>query len=159
VTDTLPQGCARRDRQMTQPLALPAPPAVLLQRAGLLAFAIVLLLTGFAGKAGVQVVDGAMAARMFALHLHGVAGEAEYVQATGTPAPFIHPHCHQPLVDRHAQPDPSEVQAASALAGVLHCAESSVLLVTPAAVSMPAGLEADAPASRSLVPLSPPPRS
>jgi hypothetical protein len=144
---------------MTHTLAPSVLPGLMLQRAGLVAFAIVLLLTGFAGKAGVQVVNEAMAARLFALHPHGVEGEAEYVRATGTPAPFIHPHCHQPLVDRQAQPNPSEVQAASALAGVLHCAESDVMLTAPAAVSVHALVDVDAPVSWSLVPLSPPPRS
>jgi hypothetical protein len=143
---------------MTLTWASPSAQAVILQRIALAGLAIALLLTGFAGRAGVQVVDGAIAARMFALHLHGVPGEAEFVQATGTPAPFVHAHCHAPLSPSVPQPDPDVVQAASTLAGSAVCTASAFAPVTPLAVWDSDVSSAPTLQSRFLAPALEPPR-
>ena len=93
----------------------------MLRRCLLSLFAVALLAVGFTGNAGVQVLDGVAANRIAALHLHGVAGEAEYVRTYGAPAPFIHDHCHKPLPSAGSQPSPDQVLAASALAGSVDC--------------------------------------
>lgn len=105
-----------------QPLAPPYPEAIA-YRAALLLLAAAVLLTAFTGRAGVQVIDGAMAARLFAFHLHGVPGEREYVDAAGQPAPFVHRHCHAPPEQPAPQAGPFEVLAAAALAGAVWCAQ------------------------------------
>ena len=105
--------------------AVTVPPA--LHRVALAALACAVLLTGFAGRAGVQVVDRALATRIFATHLHGVLGEAEWVEEYGTPAPFVPTHCHNDVVYRDGQPGPESVQAAQSLAGAAHCADVAVL--------------------------------
>jgi hypothetical protein len=92
-------------------------------RVALLLLAAALLLTAFTGRAGVQVIDGAMAARLFAFHLHGVPGEREYVDTYGEPAPFVHRHCHAPPDRPAPQAGPFELLAAATLAGALWCSE------------------------------------
>ena len=53
-----------------------------------------LLALSITGHAGVQSLDRALAALLFPLHLHGVVGEAAYVDAVHGPAPFVSGHCH-----------------------------------------------------------------
>jgi hypothetical protein len=130
-----------------------------LYRAAAVLLAVALLGTGFAGRAGVQVLDGAIVARLLPLHLHGVPGEAEYVRTFGVPAPFVHPHCHDAPAGATPGPGPDEVQAAAALAGAVWCAAAA-----PAAPAAPAALPlADGPflvlTGISLSPLIRPPRA
>lgn len=143
---------------MTQLPAIPGARTSDLYRAALVVVAIMLLFTGFTGRAGVQVVDSAVAMRLFALHLHGVPGEEQYVQATGAPAPFVHPHCHAPLVT-HQQPDASQVLAASTLAGTAICTSAVAPVAAPAAVSLVADAPADAPLGWNPATQAPPPKS
>jgi len=111
---------------------LPAPTLWLVAyRVALLLLVAALLVTAFTGRAGVQVLDGAMAARLFAFHLHGVPGEREYVDTYGVPAPFVHRHCHAPPDQPAPQAGPFEVLAAAALAGALWCAEPTTQPVLP----------------------------
>jgi hypothetical protein len=129
-----------------------------LERLTLGVLALTLLLMGFTGHLGVQVLDNATAARIFALHLHGVPGEAEYVHTHGAPAPFVAPHCHEPLPSATGEPSPDEVQAA-ALAGATLCTVWSALPISPAPglrLDMDGGLTPDA---LSLLPLVPPPQA
>jgi hypothetical protein len=87
-----------------------------------------------------------------------VPGEAEYVQAYGMPAPFVHSHCHDAINLQGPQPSPDEVQAASALAGSINCAAALLTLdIPPAAVALPVDA-ASAPDGLTLSPLSPPPQ-
>ena len=140
-------------------ITAPAQPVpVALYRLTLTALAAALLLAAVSGRSGVQVVDAAVAARMFALHLHSVPGEAEYVREHGGPAPFVHAHCHDSRVQPVPQPGPDEAAAAASLAGAL---------IDPAWVAAPvlhpscwtnATSGARAPSSRVLPPLSEPPR-
>lgn len=114
-----------------QPRA-PLSPGAIAYRAALLLLAAAVLLTAFTGRAGVQVIDGAMAARLFAFHLHGVPGEREYVAAAGQPAPFVHRHCHGSPEQPAPQAGPFEVLAAAVLAGAIWCAQPAHLLAAPA---------------------------
>lgn len=137
----------------------PATPIVQIQRALLALLAATLLLTGFTGNAGVQVLDQDLAVRLARLHLHGVAGEAEYVRANAAPAPFIHPHCHGPLPELAAQPSPDEVQAAGALAGLTACTSMAPLPVPPPAALVSLTGTVATPSGHTLSPLLQPPRS
>lgn len=113
-----------------QPLVTPAP-GLFAYRAALLLLAAALLITAFTGRAGVQVIDSAMAARLFAFHLHGVPGEREYVDAVGEPAPFVHRHCHAAPRQPAPQAGPFEVLAAATLAGAVWCSEPVNLPALP----------------------------
>jgi hypothetical protein len=129
-----------------------------LHPAAVIALTVALLASGFTGRAGVQVVDGAMAARLFALHLHGVDGEAEYVREFGEAAPFVHPHCHAPLAPVSAQPSPDGVQAASALAGALWCNDGAVMHIPPPVVVVDGPIDVVAPPAALVLPPFQPPR-
>lgn len=131
---------------------------IALQRTALAALALAVLMSGFTGRAGVQVVDGAIAARLFALHLHGIAGEREYVEAHREPAPFVHGHCHAPLEQPAPQPGPYEVQAAASLAGAALCAMSSSAPAPPSGRWVDVAAAAPALPSRFLAPPLEPPR-
>jgi hypothetical protein len=118
------------DMMPVRPLAAPSLGSVA-YRAALLLLAAALLVTAFTGRAGVQVIDGAMAARLFAFHLHGVPGEREYVDTYGEPAPFVHRHCHAPPEQSAPQAGPFEVLAAAALAGAVWCSDPVAQPVLP----------------------------
>src|SRR5829696_352103 len=92
------------------------------------ALAVALLMSAFTGNAGVQVLDSALTARLFALHQHGVPGEAEYIHQHGAPAPFVHTHCHA-TANQSESPAPAEVQAAASLSGALLCADTQAVIV------------------------------
>lgn len=129
-----------------------------LQRAALASLAVLLLMCGFTGRAGVQVVDHATAARIFALHLHGIPGEAQYVETYGLPSPLVHPHCHAPARVPVAQPGPDEVQAAASLAGAVHCDLAAPMLTTPSLTAAARPALPALPAGVSLQPPVPPPQ-
>jgi hypothetical protein len=132
---------------------------VILRRCLLSLFAVGLLAVGFTGHAGVQVLDGAAATRIAALHLHGVPGEAEYVHKYGVPAPFVHNHCHQPLPSAENQPSPDQVLAASALAGSVDCV-SLDWMPEPATVAPVASAQVGArPVGLDIRPAIPPPQA
>jgi hypothetical protein len=120
--------------------------------------AVMLLTVGFTGRAGVQVLDGATAARLASLHLHGVPGEAEYVRTHGVPAPFVHPHCHKPPSSVEHQPSPDQVLAASALAGSMHCATLDWSPVTADATLLQGTQSAQFPSGLPIRPAVPPPQ-
>jgi hypothetical protein len=119
----------------------------------------ILLLTSFAGHAGVQMVDRALAVDLYHLHRHGVFGEAAYIAHHGTWEGFVDGHCHRAMETSHDQPGPFDVQAAASLAGAVHCPAA---VTTP--VAAPALLRQDGPAERvappplALPPLRQPPR-
>lgn len=136
-------------------------PAALFQRAALASLAVMVLLAGFTGRAGVQVVDEAMARQLFRLHTHDIPGEQLYIQTYGEPAPFVPAHCHDDpaFVPAPVQPSPDEVQTAASLAGSILCSVGVVLPVIPPTFH---GLQANigsAPLAVYLLPASPPPRS
>ncbi len=140
-----------------QPLVTPAP-GLFAYRAALLLLAAALLVTAFTGRAGVQVIDGAMAARLFAFHLHGIPGEREYVDAVGEPAPFVHRHCHAAPGQHPPQAGPFEVLAAATLAGALWCADPATPLLLPD-LTRPSALPAErVPDGWSAPPPTRPPR-
>ena len=85
------------------------------------AFVLCLLWATFSGRSGVQVVDAAMAARLFPAHLHGMDGEAQYVTIFHVPAPFVPGHCHTAVGHDVPPPSPDQLLAASGLAGSLAC--------------------------------------
>jgi hypothetical protein len=124
----------------------------------LAALALALLLTGFSGRAGVQVVDRATADRLFALHLHGVPGEREYVHTHNAPAPFVHGHCHAAREFPAPGPGPYEAQVAASLAGVAHCPAANLTPATPAERPSPAASAPLVPESHVPAPPSEPPR-
>lgn len=130
----------------------------MLRRCLLSLFAVTLLLMGFTGHSGVQVIDGAAAARIAELHLHGVAGEAEYVRTYHAPAPFVHDHCHGPLPTAENQPNPDRVLAASALAGSMHCATLKQMPAPVASSPSPASHVRHLPPGLSVRPAVPPPQ-
>ena len=144
---------------MTQTWDRGAPALVQIQRLLLAALAATLLLVGFTGNAGVQVLDHDLAVRIARLHLHGVAGEAEYIRDNAAPAPFIHPHCHGPAPEVAAQPSPDEVQAAAALAGLMTCATVAPLRLPPVSALAKVDAAAVLPAGLSLLPILPPPQA
>ena len=123
--------------------------------------ALMVLFTGFAGRAGVQVVNEATAQRLFRLHPHNVPGEQLYIETYGEPAPFVPEHCHDDpnLTTSHTQPDPNEVQAAASLAGSMLCNANLVLPDLPAnLVSLQPGMSSPL-LTVYLLPASPPPQS
>ncbi len=93
----------------------------LLQHALLIAVAYALLLTGFMGHLGVQVVDRALAEHVFTLSPNGSLFAREYAAAYGRPAPIVQARCqsapYQPPL--HAGPD--QISAAGSLAGAAIC--------------------------------------
>jgi len=118
-----------------------------------------LLLVGFSGHAGVQVLDQDVAARIARLHLHGVSGEAAYVHSHAAPAPFVMPHCHAPIESTPSQPSPDQVQAATTLAGAMLCGSVAPVPAPPES-SFAAGSDAAMlPESLGALPASPPPQS
>ncbi|MGD9893520.1 MAG: hypothetical protein AB7R89_24640 [Dehalococcoidia bacterium] len=130
----------------------------MLRRCLLSLIAAALLAVGFTGNAGVQVLDGAAATRIAVLHLHGVAGEAEYVRAHGVPAPFIHDHCHKPLPSAGNQPSPDQVLAASALAGSMHCVTLDRMPAPSAPTPVASAQARTLPAGLEIRPAVPPPQ-
>ena len=128
-------------------------------RLALLLLATALLTSGFGGHAGVQLLDGAMLAKLYPVHRHGVPGEAAYIAAHGTWEGYVHSHCHRQAADAGQQPGPDEVQAAASLAGAVTCAEFTSPLPAPP-TARPAGPDvADVAASDvPLLPPTPPPR-
>lgn len=137
------------------------PPAALLQRAVLASLAVMVLLAGFTGRAGVQVVDEAMAQQLFRLHTHDIPGEQLYIQTFGEPAPFVPGHCHDDpnLTASHAQPDSNEVQAAASLAGSILCSAGLILPVLPPARASARPAVSGPALAVSVAPASPPPQS
>lgn len=129
-----------------------------MHRALLTALACMCLLTVIAGRSGVQVLDSGAAARLAALHLHGIPGEASYVEQHRSPAPFVHDHCH--AASRPAPPQPSQeaLFAASTLAGAALCTTFAVLLAVPDATWYRPELPAAVPDGQSLLPALLPPR-
>ena len=129
------------------------PPAAL---AAMIALA--LLVSSVTGRAGVQVVDSALAMRLFPLHLHGVPGEEAHVALFRGPAPFVHPHCHD-APRQPAPPGPAEVQAAVSLAGAVACTAMASTPLPPPAWRGHAGAEHQAPDSHAISPPLQPPRT
>jgi hypothetical protein len=130
----------------------------MLRRCLLSLFAVALLAVGFTGNAGVQVLDGAAATRIAALHLHGVAGEAEYVRSYGAPAPFVHDHCHKPLPSAGNQPNPDQVLAASALAGSMDCVTLDGMPALSASAPVASAQVRTLPPGLEIRPAVPPPQ-
>lgn len=124
----------------------------------LVLLAAALLWTSFAGRAGMQVLSEATAARLVSLHQHGIPGERAYVATHGQPAPFVPGHCHAPLSTPGAQPGPDDVMAASALSGSVLCAVAATAAAVPAAVLPVPPAETLSPEGRTLLPLILPPR-
>jgi len=120
--------------------------------------AVALLAVVATGHAGVQVLDQAAAARLAVLHTHGVPGEAEYVRAFGVPAPFVHAHCHAPVVAADVQPGPFEVLSAGALAGAVLCVPAISAPVAPAPMRHGEPAVASQPRAAVLIPPTEPPR-
>lgn len=129
-----------------------------LQHTALAALALFLLLSGVSGRAGVQVVDRATAARLFAVHLHGVPGERTYVDTYAQQAPFVPPHCHAPLDRSAPQPGPDEVQAAVSLAGAALCGLIQAAPLLPPVQVRSTRSTAATPEGRVLTPAPEPPR-
>jgi hypothetical protein len=122
----------------------------------LAALTFALLTSAFTGNAGVQVLDSALTARLFALHQHGVPGEAEYIHQHSAPAPFVHTHCHA-ATNQPDSPAPAEVQAAASLSGAMLCADASTVVATPAPLPHISGGIALIPSSAMVdVPTQPP---
>ena len=46
------------------------------------------------GRAGFLLVTPDVSARIFPVHLHGIAGEEAFVSHHGVAAPFVQDHCH-----------------------------------------------------------------
>lgn len=124
----------------------------------LLLLAAALLWSSFSGRSGVQVLSEAAAARIFALHQHGLPGEAEYVATHGVSAPFVPRHCHTPLSTPDAQPGPYEVQAAASLGSGALCAGGGATPAAPAVLPSRAPREGVIPEGRALAPPVRPPR-
>lgn len=137
-------------------IAVPAPGAA--YRLTLAALALALLLTNLAGRAGVQVVNGAVVARMLALHTHGVPLERVYVHAHNEPAPFVHTHCHDAPPTAAAPTDAGEVLAAASLAGALLCAPPPAAAGPPATTVPAPAPSIAAPAGITFAPVTPPPQ-
>ena len=136
-------------------LSLPAPA---LRRIASVVLVLGLLASGATGRAGVQVLDSAISARIFALHLHGIPGEREYVHRNAGPAPWVHAHCHDLAPQPAPQPGVFELQAAASLAGAALCGAAE-LAVSPAPAGRPLAEDVDAaPESRSFPPPPQPPR-
>jgi len=138
--------------------AVHCPPVVPRPVLGL--FVAALLLTSFSGHAGVQVLDGALLAKLYHVHQHGVPGERAYIATHGTWEGFVHPHCHRQHQDgRDSQPGPDHVQAAASLASAALCASWQTTPLVPVAaiiVSVPS----PAPGAVALPrPLLPPPQA
>ena len=124
-----------------------------------LALAASLLLTGFTGHAGVQLLDGALLAKLERIHRHGVPGEAEYIAQHGSWEGYVHGHCHREHRAAGSQPSPDQVQAAASLAGAVVCAQSVAgPFALPTAWHAVSATEAVAPTGPSSPPLVPPPR-
>lgn len=84
------------------------------------------------GRAGFQLIEDTVAARIFPLHRHGVPGEDAYIRTYGGPAPFVHPHCHR----APATPDdhtPAELAVAGMVLGPVLCASADIQPVNPTA--------------------------
>jgi hypothetical protein len=127
-----------------------------LQGLVLAALVFALLTSAFTGNAGVQVLDSALTARLFALHQHGVPGESEYIHQHSAPAPFVHTHCHA-AVNQPDPPAPAEVQAAASLSGALLCADVSAVITTPASLPhIPDGVALSPSSAMVDVPTQPP---
>jgi len=129
------------------------------QHMALIALVAALLVTGCTGHAGVQVVDRALAERIFALHLHGVPGEREYVETYGRPAPFVPPHCHRVLPDSRSQSGPDQVNAAASLAGAVVCGAWTARTVVPPSTAVALDRHPAIPLGVNLRPSVPPPEA
>ena len=92
----------------------------------LLALVVLTVAPSIMGRAGFQLIEDAVAARIFALHRHGVPGEAEYIAAHGAPAPFVHPHCHR-APDAPVEHTPGEMAVAGMLLGPFLCGAGAAL--------------------------------
>lgn len=110
------------------------------------------------GRAGFQLIEDTVAARIFPLHRHGVAGEGDYIRIHGQPAPFVHPHCHR----APANPDdgtPAELAVAGMVLGPVLCGSTDIGLVEPPGGVAVRETRASRPTSRSLQPLLLPPQT
>ena len=110
------------------------------------------------GRAGFQIVERGVAARIFPLHQHGVAGEAEYIRRHRAPAPFVHHHCHGTPDGAEQQTTPAEFAAGALLFSPVLC-ETEALLPAAPAVTRLLGHDAEQPPlASSPQPLTPPPQ-
>jgi hypothetical protein len=144
---------------MAHPWRTAGRPPSPLQRMVPIALVAALLVTGCTGHAGVQVMDRALAERIFALHLHGVPGEREYVEMYGRPAPFVPPHCHRALPDSRSQSGPDQVNAAASLAGAVACGAWTARPIVPPSTAVSLDGHAAIPLGVSLRPSVPPPEA
>jgi len=127
------------------------------QRILLLLMVALTLAPSLLGRAGFQEIEKAVAARIFPLHQHGVAGEADYIRRFGQPAPFVHPHCH-PEPDQPRSDTPSQLALGGLLFGSLLCSDDAVPLSQPSAVFGAELVRTLRPAGTILTPLTPPPQ-
>lgn len=128
------------------------------QHALLLWLAVGLLVTSFTGNAGVQLVDRALAERLYLVHRHGVPGEAEYVALHGTWEGYVHNHCHYLPATGHGGPGPDGVMAASVLAGAAVCGHVAAVVAPVAQFARVMAARAAPPPSAPVPPLLRPPR-
>lgn len=119
-----------------------------------------LLVSGIAGRSGVQVVDRTTLAALYLVHLHGVSGEETWLTAHGTWQGLVPNHCHadSDVLARAVAPGPDEIQAASNLAGAMVCQFLS-LMPLPAMLVLPLmAFPARVRARENPPPLLPPPQ-
>lgn len=129
----------------------------LLVRAALLALVALVLAPPMLGRAGYQLVEEAMAARIFPVHLHGVAGETDYIARYGTWQGFVHDHCHDTEARAGQQYTPAQMSAAAVVIGPALCGDVASLPLPVAPVLVVAASHADPPAAQSPTPDTPPP--
>src|SRR5215207_7391301 len=99
-------------------------------RAALITLVMLTFAPSLMGRAGFQLLEDTVAQRIFPLHRHGVAGEAEYIAHYGQPAPFVHPHCHRPP-DGPVQHTPAEFAVSGILLGPSLCGSGAILPGAP----------------------------
>src|SRR5215211_7802796 len=90
-----------------------------------------MLLTGFTGHAGQQLLDQALLAKLVRTHYHGVPGEAAYIAQHGTWEGSVHSHCHPPQEHGASHIGPDEVQGPSSLAGAAACLANTITPLPP----------------------------
>lgn len=142
---------------MTRPLRTHALPPLLI-RATLLALVALLLTPPLLGRAGHQLVEEAMAARIFPVHLHGVAGEAEYIARYGTWQGLIHDHCHDTEARADQQYTPAQISAAAIVIGPALCGDVAVVPAPDAPLLVTATTRFGLPHAQSTTPDTPPPK-
>ena len=128
-----------------------------LQAAALVALVALTFAPTILGRAGFQLLEDRVAVSLYALHQHGVAGEAEYIHQHGTPAPFVAPHCH-PAPHSPADHTPAEFSVAGLILGPVLCGAAAALPASPEALSVRLADPAAMPRAFEPPPLSPPPQ-